>query len=95
MVLKSERTRANCVHVKYCQCMPLRLGNVSHTMHAEAAGMALRVVNTPGLRLASKSRSACSSTKHMLVIDLLQIVSSRQQTLPRMRLRDLHVGARL
>ena len=36
-----------------------------------------------------------SSTKHMLVIDLLQIVSSRQQTLPRMRLRDLHVGARL
>lgn len=95
MVLKSERTRANCVHVKYCQCMPLRLGNVSLTMHAEAAGMALRVVNTPGLRLASKSRSACSSTKHMLVIDLLQIVSSRQQTLPRMRLRDLHVGARL
>ena len=95
MVPKSERTRANCVHVKYCQCMPLRLGNVSLTMHAEAAGMALRVVNTPGLRLASKSRSACSSTKHMLVIDLLQIVSSRQQTLPRMRLRDLHVGARL
>lgn len=64
MVLKSERTRANCVHVKYCQCMPLRLGNVSLTMHAEAAGMALRVVNTPGLRLASKSaapQSTCLS----------------------------------
>ena len=64
MVPKSERTRANCVHVKYCQCMPLRLGNVSLTMHAEAAGMALRVVNTPGLRLASKSaapQSTCLS----------------------------------
>ena len=40
------------------------LGNVSLTMHAEAAGMALRVVNTPGLRLASKSaapQSTCLS----------------------------------
>lgn len=91
MVLKSERTRANCVHVKYCQCStPTRECLTHHARRGCRDGAPSRQHARP---------QACfevrSSTKHMLVIDLLQIVSSRQQTLPRMRLRDLHVGARL